>query len=64
MSEQAKKRLTNIALVLVCLACALRWLYIGLIASRPTVYLFDCIVGLLWLAGAALAVAQAIRASR
>ena len=64
MSEKTKKLLTNVALVLVCLACALRWLYIGLIASRPTVYLFDCIVGLLWLAGAALAVARAIRTSR
>ena len=48
MSEKTKKLLTNVALVLVCLACALRWLYIGLIASRPTVYLFDCIVGLMW----------------
>ena len=64
MSEKTKKLLTNVALVLVCLACALRWLYIGLIGSRPTVYLFDCIVGLMWLAGAALAVARAIRASR
>ena len=64
MSEKTKKLLTNVALVLVCLACALRWLYIGLIESRPTVYLFDCIVGLMWLAGAALAVARAIRASR
>ena len=64
MSERMKRVLTNVALLLICLVCALRWLYIGLIASRPTVYLFDCIVGLLWLAGAALAVARAIRASR
>ena len=64
MSERMKRVLTNVALLLICLACALRWLYIGLIASRPTVYLFDCIVGLMWLAGAALAVARAIRASR
>ncbi|MGO5049436.1 hypothetical protein [Dysosmobacter sp. Sow4_B12] len=63
MSERMKKVLTNVALLLICLACALRWLYIGLIASRPTVYLFDCIVGLLWLAGAVLSAARAIRSA-
>ena len=64
MSERMKKVLTNVALLLICLGCALRWLYIGLIASRPTVYLFDCIVGLLWLAGAVLSAARAIQAAR
>ena len=64
MSEKTKKLLTNVALVMVGGAGALRWLYFGLIGSRQGVYLFDCIVGLLWLAGAALAVARAIRASR
>ena len=63
MSERMKRVLTNVALLLICLAGALRWLYIGLIAARPTVDLFDCIVGLLWLAGAVLAAARAIRSA-
>ena len=60
MSEKIKQLLINIVFILIYIACAAYFLN-NAFGSYPVVYIFDLVIGLMWVAGVILWTIRTIR---
>ena len=60
MSEKIKQLLINILFIIIYIICAVHFLNIAF-GSWPTVYIFEMVIGLMWVAGVILWTIRTIR---
>ena len=60
MNERVKQLLMNLLLIAIYIVCAVYYLN-NAFGSWPTVYIFDMVIGLMWVAGVILWTVRTIR---
>ena len=61
MNEKMKGNLLDIVVLVICVACAFRWLYRGLVAFQPVIYVMDVGIGLAWVGAAGVCLVRVLR---